>query len=102
MLKSVKLNQNNVQITNDVLRSFQSQRCTISTLSMPFCLTQELMVLIKNAVQGSVGLEFPLFKSLSEAGNLSGVYKYSCDSTLLITDSALDIRRFFPTVTLLI
>ena len=101
-LKHAKLKYHNIKLTNDILRLLQSQDCVVSTLSMPFCLSRQVMDGIRNAMQVSVGFDFPLFNSLSEVGNLSGVYKYSTRSTILITDSPLDIRRFFPIITLLI
>lgn len=85
-----------------LLDAVKCDESSISTLSMPFCFGQLFVDETENLFSPPASLFFPLYHSLCNGSGLSGVYKYDRFATILVTDSTLDIRRFFPAFTLLV
>ena len=99
-IRKLEINENNVKKIKNMVDN--NIAIKISTFSLPYCLSKDNIKLIeKKMLRKNIKIYYPLIDNLK--GNiLNRISKYNSINKIIISDSSLDIRLFFPYIFILI
>ena len=99
-ISKLNINEKNIQkILNMIDNNVEIK---ISTFSLPYCLSKDdIQMIEKKMLRDNIKIYYPLIENLKE-NILSRISKYNSNNKIIISDSSLDIRLFFPFIFILI